>query len=202
MKQHEGESNRDRCQTPAIPEQKEPGLSDATVTRRPITRIEGVSAARAEDLIVREFALTVHVNEKELATLVCSPADLKYMVVGFLCAEGILMQQDDLIDVTVDEEQGLAWVRTRQERLAEKVFLKRYINPCCGRARASFYFAADAMLCKPVTSSLAMPAATVHRLAEQLQERSHLFQRTGGVHGAALALGDEDPDLPGGHRSP
>ena len=150
-----------------------------------------VRSGRGEDLVVREAALTVYVNDRELATVVCSPVDLKFMVVGFLCAEGILLQLDDLEQITIDEEQGMAWVTTSRNHLGEKAFLKRYVTPCCGRARTSFYFAADALLCKPVTATLQVPAETVFRLAEQLQEKSHLFRRTGGVHGAALARGEE-----------
>jgi FdhD protein len=168
-----------------------PALAGAAVIKRCITRIDETGATAVEEIVVREAALTVNVNDRELATLVCSPVDLKYMTVGFLCAEGILLQRDDLEQITIDEEQGMAWVTTRRDHLGEKVFLKRYITPCCGRARASFYFAADALLCKLVTAPLQLPLATVLSLAEQLQERSHLFRRTGGVHGAALAKGGE-----------
>lgn len=169
-----------------------PGGRGAAVTSHSIIKVDETGTATDEDMIVREAALTVNVNDKELATLVCSPTDLKYMAVGFLCAEGILLQRDDLRQITVDEEQGMVWVETRrQENLGEKVFLKRYITPCCGRARTSFYFAADAILCKPVTAPLQVPLTTVFNLAEQLQQQSHLFRRTGGVHGAALARGGE-----------
>lgn len=165
--------------------------SEAVAPRR-ITRVDAAGEAESEDVVVRETALTVHVNDKELATLVCSPVDLKYMAIGFLCAEGILLRRSDLRQISIDEEQGMAWVDTaRQENLGEKVFLKRYITPCCGRARASFYFAADAVLCKPVTAPLQAPLSVVLSLAEQLQSCSHLFRRTGGVHGAALARGGE-----------
>jgi len=166
-------------------------LAGAAVIKRCMIRVDETGVTADEDLVVREAALTVNVNDRELATLVCSPVDLRYMTVGFLCAEGILLQRDDLEQITIDEEQGMAWVTTRRDRLGEKVFLKRYITPCCGRARASFYFAADALLCKPVTASLQLMLATVLSLAEQLQERSYLFRRTGGVHGAALAKGEE-----------
>lgn len=145
-----------------------------------------------EDIIVRETALTIHVNSKELITLICSPIDLKYMTVGFLCAEGILEKREDLKGITLDEEQGLAWVETnREETIAEKVFLKRYLTSCCGRSRTSFYFAADALFCKPVDSELKVSTATVHCLAAELQEKSQLFRHTGGVHNAALAEGNK-----------
>ncbi len=157
-----------------------------------VRRVDENGWREEEDYIVRETALTVYVNSKELATLVCSPVDLKYMAVGFLCAEGILQKREDLKEITLDEEQGMAWVETsRAMSLAEKVFLKRYITPCCGRSRTSFYFAADALLCKPVASDLKVSAAAALRLAAGLQERAQLFRRTGGVHNAALVQGEQ-----------
>jgi FdhD protein len=67
------------------------------------------------------------------------------------------------------------------------MFLKRYINPCCGRGRASFYFSNDALLCKAVTAENKVARSEVSAMVEALQNRSRLFRRTGGVHNAALA---------------
>jgi FdhD protein len=145
------------------------------------------------DLIVREKAITIYVNFEELATVVCSPSYLVYMAVGFLCSEGILRNRQDLKDITVEEDKGLVYVEVNEyeQKLAGKVFLKRYITPCCGRSRASFYFSTDALLCKTVVSDVRIPASKVRSLAEELEERSKLFRRTGGVHSAALAVDDE-----------
>jgi FdhD protein len=142
------------------------------------------------DLIVREKAITIYVNFEELATVVCSPSYLVYMAVGFLCSEGILRNRQDLKDITVEEDKGLVYVEVNEyeQKLAGKVFLKRYITPCCGRSRASFYFSTDALLCKTVVSDVRIPASKVRSLAEELEERSKLFRRTGGVHSAALAV--------------
>ncbi|MDH7578689.1 MAG: formate dehydrogenase accessory sulfurtransferase FdhD [Bacillota bacterium] len=165
-------------------------MDDPIVACR-VRRVDENGWRDQEDLIAREIALTVYLNSKELATLVCSPMDLKYMAVGFLCAEGILQKRGDLRGINLDEAEGLAWVETSEAAsLAERVFLKRYITPCCGRSRTSFYFAADALLCKPVTSDLKVSTATALRLAAELQENSRLFHQTGGVHNAALAHRD------------
>jgi FdhD protein len=145
------------------------------------------------DLIVREKAITIYVNSEELATVVCSPSYLVYMAVGFLYSEGILRNRQDLKDITVEEDNGLVYVEVNEyeQKLAGKVFLKRYITPCCGRSRASFYFSTDALLCKTIVSDVRIPASKVRSLAEELEERSKLFRRTGGVHSAALAVDDE-----------
>lgn len=144
------------------------------------------------DLIVKEKAITIYVNSGELATVVCSPAHLVYMTVGFLCSEGILCKRQDLTSITVDEDKGLVHVKVNgyEHKPAGKDFLKRYITPCCGRGRASFYFSTDALLCRKVVSDVKIPACKIRSLSGELEERSRLFRRTGGVHNAALAVSD------------
>ena len=45
--------------------------------------------------MVIEYPLTIILNEKELITLLCSPKDLKYLVVGFLYSEGIIKEKNE-----------------------------------------------------------------------------------------------------------
>lgn len=145
-----------------------------------------------EDLVVRETPLTVFVNSREIATLVCSPVDQVYLAVGFLCSEGVLKKREDIESVELDAERGLVRIKTAPlPGIEEKMFLKRHITPSAGRSNIRVHFAAEAGLPPPVTSQLQIKAATATRLAAELQERAHLFRRTGGVHNAALVQGEE-----------
>lgn len=157
-----------------------------------IIKIDENGRREEDDLVVRETALTVYVNSSEVATLVCSPVDQEYLAVGFLCAEGILKKREELETVKLDLEKGLVQIKTRSgQKLGERVVLKRYITPSCGRSGTSVHFTADAILPPPVSSQLKVKAAAALKLVTELQERSRLFQRTGGVHNAALAQGEE-----------
>ena len=49
-----------------------------------ISRIDGKDRTRLETDVVREFTLTVFINDNEFASLSCSPADLNYLAVGFV----------------------------------------------------------------------------------------------------------------------
>lgn len=160
---------------------------------RSVRKVVDGRCRESVEKVVQEKAVTIQVNGEELATVVCSPWHLKFMVVGFLCSEGILRQLDDLKKITVDEEMGVAYVEIPgyESSLAGKMFLKRYISPCCGRSRAPFYFSSDALLCKTVESELKVPSAMISRLAGELEERSRLYQQTHGVHNAALAENGE-----------
>ena len=63
-----------------------------------------------EETVVTEFPLTVILNDRELVTLLCSPARLNYLTVGFLASEHFITTKDDIQDLRIDEGQGVAYV--------------------------------------------------------------------------------------------
>lgn len=156
-------------------------------TKVPIAKIAGSSLVSTTDVVVREVAVTLFLNDQELATLVCSPDHLIELAVGFLCTEGILQDRVDLKEVKVNENDGLIWVETTGPAPAQETFLRRYITTCCGRGRSSFYFINDARGSCPVTGALMVNAEEVLALCNQLEEAAILFKNTGGAHVAALS---------------
>ena len=149
----------------------------------------GAGAHAVDEEVTAESPLTVYINGSEFATVVCSPWETEYMAVGFLCSEGIVRDRAALGDMTIDSEKGIVHVQVDgfEESLAGKVFLKRYINSCCGRSRASFYYSTDAMLCKRVESDARISPERALELMGLVVNRSAMFKRTGGVHGGLIA---------------
>lgn len=158
---------------------------------RPIWKYANGQRQQATDTVVQEKALTIQVNGMEIATVICSPWQIKTMAVGFLCAEGILRRQEDLLGFSLDEAKDLVQVSVSDEagELTEPGFGKRYVFPSGGRNRGQFYASVNALLNQAMESDIRVTAAHVLRLSAELEERSRLFHRTGGVHNAALADG-------------
>ena len=48
------------------------------VEKIPILRLTEEGRNNIEDIVAREFPLTIILNNQELVTLLCSPANLKY----------------------------------------------------------------------------------------------------------------------------
>ncbi len=155
------------------------------VGKIPILRLTEEGRNNIEDMVAREFPLTIVLNNQELVTLLCSPADLKYLAVGFLFSEGLLNSKDEIKKVLVDERRGIVRVETEESvELARDVLFRRLITSGCGRG-ASFYSAADASGQK-IESQVEMSAHDVFTLVGDFQHRSHIYRTTGGVHSAAL----------------
>jgi len=150
----------------------------------PVLRISNQGKNRVLDAVVRELPLTIILNGEELVTLLCSPLDLEYLAVGFLCSEGLIKERGEIKQVLVDETRGVVRLETKGARETGLAF-KRLITSGCGRG-ASFYSAADIEGQVKVDSRLQVEAGDIFELAGRFQHRSGLFQATGGVHSAAL----------------
>ncbi len=156
------------------------------VEKIPIWRLTEEGRSNIEDAVAREFPLTIILNNQELVTLLCSPADLKYLAIGFLFSEGLLTDKDAIKKIFVDDQRGVARVETKEDNaLANELVFKRFITSGCGRG-ASFYSAADVQDQAKVESQTQMSTHEVLSLVSDFQHRSQIFRATGGVHSAAL----------------
>ena len=149
----------------------------------PILQLTENSRSDIEDIVVREFPLTIVLDNQELVTLLCSPTNLKYLVIGFLFSEGLLKSKDEIKKIVVDDQRGIAWVETERGKDFATELLFKYSGG--GRGR-SFYSAADTQSQAKVESQVKISARQVFSLVSEFQHRCQIYQATGGVHGAAL----------------
>ncbi|MCK5434982.1 MAG: formate dehydrogenase accessory sulfurtransferase FdhD, partial [Dehalococcoidales bacterium] len=155
------------------------------IEKFPIVRVTEQGMSQGEDITTMEFALTIILNNQELVTLLCSPADLKYLAIGFLVSEGLLNSKDEIKKIVVDDQRGVVRVETEEDKgLASQLLFKRLITSGCGRG-VSFYSANDTQGQK-VESQVEMSAYDVFTLVSDFQHRSQIYRMTGGVHSAAL----------------
>lgn len=141
---------------------------------------------KERDEIALEYPLTVMVNGEEFATLVCSPADVHELVIGFLASEGMIRSIKDVQSFHLDGERGFSYVNLRTSIQDKKELVsKRFIGSCCGKSR-QFYFYHDAKTAKTILKSISITLEQCFHLMEELDDYSSLFKRTGGLHNAAL----------------
>ena len=156
------------------------------VEKVPVLRLTEAGKSATDDVVVREFPLTIVLNNQELVTLLCSPKNLDYLAVGFLSSEGLLKSKSEIKKIVVDDRRGVVRVETEAEnKQAGELLFKRLITSGCGRG-ASFYSAADVGGQVKVESQTRISPLEVFELVKEFQHRSQVFRTTGGVHSAAL----------------
>ena len=151
-----------------------------------VLKLTETSSSSIEDVVAKESPLTIILNNREVVTLLCSPANLRYLAVGFLFSEGLLKSKDEIRKILVDDRRGVVRVETEgDEELAPDALFKRFITSGCGRG-ASFYSAIDAQDQVKVESRLKISTLEILALVHEFQHRSQVYRSTGGVHSAAL----------------
>lgn len=138
-----------------------------------------------EDKVVAEVPLTIIINNEELSTLLCSPAQLKELAVGYLIAEGFICSAKNINNSELNEKTSTIRLTTNSPLDKGAVEKKRIITSGCGRG-LTFYNYQDFENCQPVKSSLKVAAKDIVKLMQEFQNKSVVFKETGGVHSAAL----------------
>jgi len=142
-----------------------------------------------ESEIVREFPLKLLVNGREIATLIASPHDLRFLVAGFLRLQGFVDGVADFHMLSVCEDFGVANVRIRGE-LPEQ--LRPVLTSGCG---TGVTFTLENNVKQPDADGWAAtfrPDA-VFRLMEGLGRQAEGYKSHGGIHSAAT--GDAEGNL-------
>ncbi|NLM43492.1 MAG: formate dehydrogenase accessory sulfurtransferase FdhD [Clostridiales bacterium] len=156
-----------------------------------LTRYDRGDIEEVEDIVVIEYPLTIYLNDEELVTLLCSPASLEFLVIGFLLSESIIKTKDEINSIRIDRSKGIAYVKTNTPKDMAKYFMgKRMLTTGCGRG-TTFYNIYDSMNCGIINSDLKISYDKILSLMKVFAAKSQVFQSTGGVHSAALSQDEE-----------
>lgn len=131
--------------------------------------------------VVSEFPLQLIVNDRELATLVASPHELRYLVAGFLRLQGFVSSLDDFELLSVCNDYSIANVRIKGE-LPER--LKPVLTSGCG---TGITFSLPTVL--TTVSGGTVLADDLFSLMEQLGRQADQYRSHGGIHSAAVGNG-------------
>ncbi|MGI5882359.1 MAG: formate dehydrogenase accessory sulfurtransferase FdhD [Dethiobacteria bacterium] len=129
--------------------------------------------------VPREMQLEIYVNGQHLANILCTPIKLDYLVMGYLFAEGIISDIDDVARMQVSEKSALADIRLRNSEFTLPM-VPTLASGCGGDG----VFVTEG---EGVESSLVVAPEEIIGLMKKLEEKMELYRLSGGVHTSALA---------------
>jgi FdhD protein len=133
--------------------------------------------------VVSEYPLQLIVNGREIATLIGSPHDLRFLVAGFLRLQGFVSSLHDFEMFSVCEEFGTANVRIKGE-LPER--LKPVLTSGCG---TGITFTLPAVSSDAPPQMAHMQPRSPHQifsLMNELSQKADHYRSHGGIHSAAI----------------
>jgi len=162
---------------------------DSPATRAVRTwRLEGAASAPAgpvDDAVAAEAALTLEVEGAGSFTLMCTPADVEALAAGFLLAEGLIDDADDIeaMAVRAGEAPAVAVRIAEPQRLAEG--RNMIVSSSCGFCGSRTIDKALASA-RPAGDTLKVTPAELAQAMEQLSVAQEVFRATGGTHAAGI----------------
>jgi len=150
------------------------------VVPRQYTRFVGDSAEVVDAGVIGEIRFTIFVEDRELVTLMCSPWQLRPLVVGFLYLEGLIESADEIEMLRVCLEDRLAEVRLAHG-FPDVPPRKILTSGCTGGVSFGKYLD-DIEQFRVTDDSTRVPPGRMYSLLRALYERADLYRKSGGVH--------------------
>ncbi|KAB1981386.1 formate dehydrogenase accessory sulfurtransferase FdhD [Streptomyces triticiradicis] len=171
--------------------------------RRKVIRIRDGAVSTRPDTLVAEEPLEIRLNGKPLAITMRTPGDDFALAAGFLVSEGVLGRADELQNIvycagaTVDgsNSYNVVDVRTAPGVVVPDITLERNVyttSSCglCGKASLDAVRTTARWTIDDTRGGTAPPVRLepdlLASLPERLRAAQRVFDRTGGLHAAAL----------------
>ncbi|MEU6273401.1 formate dehydrogenase accessory sulfurtransferase FdhD [Streptomyces populi] len=171
--------------------------------RRKVIRIRDGAVSTRPDTLVAEEPLEIRLNGRPLAITMRTPGDDFALAAGFLVSEGVLGRADELQNIvycagaTVDgsNSYNVVDVRTAPGVVVPDITLERNVyttSSCglCGKASLDAVRTTARWTIDDTRGGTAPPVrmepGLLASLPERLRAAQRVFDRTGGLHAAAL----------------
>ena len=181
--------------------------SEQGLTEVAVQRIAGTASSRGCDVLAVEEPLEIRLEYgpatdrtgRSITVTMRTPGRDVELAVGFLFAEGVVRRRADIARAeSCGPPAGSLGVRNIvrvelapavpvDERLVTRSFLTTSSCGLCGKASLDALPATDHL---HLPDGFVAPPALVHELPERVRRAQAVFDRTGGLHAAALFDGD------------
>lgn len=161
-----------------------------------VRRVNDGAPSDARDVVAVEEPLEIRLHDRPFVVIMRTPGADRELTAGFLLAEGIITHGDALGAVEHcrhpdhPDVHNVVNVFFRKDAAVEieRLLAERRNVPAnsscgvCGRVTIESLASRAA----PLGTNGAFAAAVLQHLPAQLRQRQHVFEQTGGLHGAAL----------------
>jgi len=140
---------------------------------------------------IREVPLTITLNGREVVTLLCTAKHPEYLAIGFLKSDAFISSPDQVTDLTVRDEGDrlVAEVETCHDPWKDRV-MERSITSGCGKG-TNFGRNVATISKRRVGGDIQVSPEQILKLANELHDRSTLYNATRGCHNSSLCTPDE-----------
>ena len=153
----------------------------------PILKVEDHSSVAVQDLLAVEEPLEIRLCDKTVSITMRTPGQDSEIAAGFLFTEGIIRNREQILDIQVSKNSATVRLKGGVDVDFDRLERHFYTTSSCGVCGKASIDALRIQGCPMLPrDSFAVASEVVHGLPETLRSDQRVFDRTGGLHGAAL----------------
>jgi FdhD protein len=141
------------------------------------------SAEPRDDVVARDVAVCLFVNDEPYRTFIASPGMAEELAWGHIFTEGLISSTDDVEGMTVSPTRVDVTLKNPVDIRAVNMGRSTLLTMACGSS--SIIRGEEAKLKKVKGGGKVYPVL-IHDIIGALNERSTVFRETGGTHSALL----------------
>lgn len=158
-----------------------------------VTAVKQGTASAETKSVATEIPFTIVANDTELATLLCSPSDLREFAYGFLFTSGFIKRDTDVRSCVIDTTRWVAHMDMVRPPDAA-IISRRLYTSGCGKG-VMYATLSEITARRRIQAQLTLTFAQVGDAAHWLQHASPLYRKTGGTHTAGLLAAGDTPGI-------
>ncbi len=169
---------------------------DSPVVETSVVKISGCTSRQVQDSLAIEEPLELQLvygagdarQTKAISVTMRTPGNDFELAAGFLMTEGVVRDSNDIERIVPAEVQNAVRVELAPDVPVSIANLQRnfYTTSSCGICGKASLLALQTVCPPRVKNTFAIDAQVLRTLPDRLRETQRIFDRTGGLHGAAL----------------
>ena len=154
----------------------------------PVRKVSDSSATPEQDLLAVEEPLQICVGERNVAITMRTPGNDEELAAGFLFSEGILQRASQISAIKAGPRNVITLTLARDADVdLDRLERHFYMTSSCGVCGKASIEALENIGCPVLPRDRPrIEPSVIHTLPETLRAKQMVFDRTGGLHAAAL----------------
>jgi FdhD protein len=150
-----------------------------------------------EDLVAEEISIHIFLNKIHYGTIICSPIQLKELVVGHLLSEGLIESITEIVELILKKDNKClvklkSGIDVEERILKSQRFARLVVSSCGSPNYWPLSQVIDSLNITKLDITPTVEAEVVSQSVRRLNTIARQYRETGGVHAAALySIGGE-----------
>jgi FdhD protein len=152
-----------------------------------VLKVDGESSSNLQDLLPVEEPLEIRLGSKTISITMRTPGQDVELAAGFLFTEGIISSAGEIHEIQSTKNSVMVSLKPDVDVDLERLERHFYTTSSCGVCGKTSIEALRMQGCPVLPAgALVVDSRVIHGLPAALRQDQAIFERTGGLHAAAL----------------